>query len=127
GDAGRGHGPSARGGLARRRLGVGRLSRLGCLGGLRRLRGLCAAFLRGFGLRFALGARDGLLGIVARLALEHAGGVEKARHAVGGLGALRQPMRYALEFEMDALLRILRQYRIIGVELLVEAGVAWVV
>src|SRR5882672_6784345 len=33
-------------------------------------------------------------------------------------------MLYALKFEMDALLRILRQHRIIGAELLDEAAVA---
>src|SRR5262245_9085872 len=51
---------------------------------------------RGLGLRLgALGrllARQGLLGIVSRIALEQASGIEEAQHAIGRLGADAQPM-----------------------------------
>src|SRR5690606_12677974 len=78
----------------------------------------------GFRPRLLLLARYGALGVVACLALADTGSVEETQHAVGRLRALRQPMLHALEVEIHALLRVLRQHRIIGAEFFDEAAVA---
>ena len=55
--------------------------------------------------------RLGLLGVVARLALHEAGGVEEAQHAVGRLRALGEPGLDLLEVERE---RGLLSFGIIG-------------
>src|SRR5581483_5022939 len=67
-------------------------------------------------------ARNRLLRIVARGALGEAGGIEETEHAVGRLGALRQPVLNALGVERHALLVALRQDRIVGADDLDEAA-----
>src|SRR6185312_2673030 len=104
---------------ARRRSGRRRSarapSRAAC--GLRRFGG-------GFGLRFALLARHGLLGVIALLALLHAGGIEETHHAVGWLCALGKPGLDLVHVELQPGLAILRQQRVEVAETLDEAAVA---
>ena len=76
---------------------------------------------------------DALLGLLAGLrllriepclALQHAGLVEEAEHAVGRLRALREPMLDALKVELDALGVLRGEEGIVGPDLLDEAAVA---
>src|SRR4029077_10930293 len=78
----------------------------------------------GFSAGFAFLARDRLLGIVARLTLADALGVEEAHDAVRRLGAFGEPALDLLEVDLEALLVLLRQQRIEKSEPLDETTVA---
>src|SRR5690606_14518488 len=78
---------------------------------------------RFFRLLAAFLARDRLLRVVARRALQEALLVEEAGHAVGRRRALREPRLGLLHVEHDAL-GALGQQRVVGADLLDEAAVA---
>ena len=78
----------------------------------------------GFGVGLALLARHGLFRIVARGALDDAGGIEEARHAVRRLRALGEPGLDLVHVELQPRLVVLRQQRIEMAETLDEAAVA---
>src|SRR6266581_5868311 len=78
----------------------------------------------GFGLRFTLLARHGLVRIVARGTFCHAGGVEEARHPVRRLRTLGEPVLDLVHVELQPRLVVLRQQRIEMAETLDEAAVA---
>src|SRR6266404_775454 len=86
---------------------------LGCCGGggCRRL-GCCCDSCGGrgggFGIGLALLARQGLFRIVAGGALDHAGGIEETRHAVGRLRALGEPGFGLVHVELQPRLVVLR-------------------
>src|SRR5713226_6441848 len=78
----------------------------------------------GFGAGLALLARHGLFRIVARGAFCHAGGIEKARHAIRRLRALGEPGLDLVHVELQPRLVVLWQQRIEMAETLDEAAVA---
>src|SRR5260370_40234797 len=78
----------------------------------------------GFGVGLALLAWHGLFRIVARGAFCHAGGVEKARHAIRRLRALGEPGLDLVHVELQPRLVILRQQRIEMAETVDEAAIA---
>src|SRR3954453_3131509 len=78
----------------------------------------------GFGVGLALLARHGLFRVVARSALDHAGGIQEAGHAVRRLRALGEPGLDLVHVELEARLVVLRQQRIEMTETLDEAAVA---
>src|SRR5262245_21384906 len=77
----------------------------------------------GFG-RLALLARHGLFRIVARRALDDAGGIQEAGHAVRRLRALGEPGLHLVHVELQARFIVLRQQRTEMSETLDEAAVA---
>jgi hypothetical protein len=91
--------------------------RLGCCCGSR---GGCRS---GFGVDLTLLARHGLFRVVARGALDDAGGVQEAGHAVRRLCALGEPGLDLVHVELEARLVVLRQQRIEMTETLDEAAV----
>src|SRR5205085_12212486 len=78
----------------------------------------------GFGSGLALLARHGLFRVVARGALDDAGGIEEAGDAVGRLRALGEPGLHLVHVELEARFVVLRQQRIEMAETLDEAAVA---
>src|SRR6195952_3128059 len=78
----------------------------------------------GFSGGLALLARHCLLRIVARRALDDAGGIEETRHAVRRLRALRHPGLDLVHVELQPRLIVLCHQRIEMAETLDEAAVA---
>src|SRR3546814_3793316 len=66
----------------------------------------------------------GLVRVVARGALTHARRIEEARNAVGRLRADTEPMVRAIGVELDALLVVLGEKRVVIADPLDEAAVA---
>src|SRR3546814_6676855 len=100
---------------------------------------VCSSVLLGLGFGFLLrlqllgpllGALLGLLAglglvrVVARGALTHARRIEEARNAVGRLRADTEPMVRAIGVELDALLVVLGEKRVVIADPLDEAAVA---
>src|SRR5471030_1267535 len=73
-----------------------------------------------------LGARQGLLGLLAALARLHQLGVrQELGNAVRRAGADLEPVSDALLLHGQALLVLARQQRVVGAQLLDEAAIAW--
>src|SRR6186713_303704 len=80
--------------------------------------------LRGFGGGLALLARHGLFRVAAGGALDDAGGIQEAGHAIRRLRALGEPGFHLVHVELQPRLIVLRQQRVEMAETLDEAAVA---
>src|SRR5215216_106959 len=78
----------------------------------------------GFSARLALLARHGLFRVAAGGALDDAGRIQEARHAIRRLRALGEPGLHLVHVELQPRLIVLRQQRVEMTETLDEAAVA---
>src|SRR5690606_36265984 len=76
-----------------------------------------------FGAFERLGAGLALVGVVARFALQKAGGIEETLDAIGRLGAVLEPVSDALAIDHDALFVALFEHRVVRTDALDDAAV----